>query len=339
MAFLNRRWMIGLFLSVFVLGLSSFFSAFAFRTLEIGKKVPEIQLKDIDGKDFLLSSIQGKKVVLLFWGADTAIKEKRSLSVANRLESLYQRFKGEGLEFVSIISDSDSREKVKALKQQGSWSHTILFDEKREVYGAYGIYIIPTAGILDEEKRLVKALPFSHSIAEDVEGEVLVVMGKKTAEALEQERNPKETLQPEHRRKAQSHYNLGKNLLEKRSNEKAKEEFMKAIQLDPDYGDAHVGLGMVYLKEKNVKEALPFLEKGISLNPRLSQGHLGMALVFESMGENVKAIEKLEGLVKDQPDMPEIHYHLGRLYEKEGQKDRALSEYKKALHSIYKTEQ
>ena len=55
--------------------------AFAFRTLEIGKKVPEIQLKDVEGKEFTLSSIKGGKVVVLFWGVDTPIKEKRSLSV------------------------------------------------------------------------------------------------------------------------------------------------------------------------------------------------------------------------------------------------------------------
>ena len=312
--------------------------AFAFRTLEIGKKVPEIQLKDIEGQEFTLSSIKGGKVILLFWGGDTEIKEKRSLSVMYRLESLYRRFKGEGLQFISIISDPDSREKVKKVKQQYSWSHHILLDDKREIYGAYGVNIIPTVGILDEEKRLLRAFPFTHSLDEDVEGEVLVTMGKKTAEEWEKERHPKEALLPENKKKAQSHFNLGKSLLEKGSSERAKEEFMKATQLDPDRGDAYIALGMIHLKERNPKEAIQLFERGIGLNPNLRQGSIGMVLALESMGENSKAIETLEGLLQKRQDMPEIHYHLGRLYEKEGQKERALSEYKKALQSLFKTD-
>lgn len=277
-------------------------------------------------------------MVILFWGSDTAVKEKRSLSVMNRLEDLYRRFKGEGLQFISIISDPDSIEKVKKVRQQYSWSHHILLDDKRKIYGAYGIYIIPTVGILDEEKRLLKAFPFTRSLEEDVEGEVLVAMGKKTAEEWEKERHPKEALLPESKKKAQSHFNLGKSLLEKGSSERAKEEFMKATQLDPDHGEATIALGMIYLKERNPKEAIQLFERGISLNPNLGQGFIGMALALEAMGENLKAIETLEGLLKKPQEMPEIHYHLGRLYEKEGQKERALSEYKKALQFLFKVD-
>lgn len=331
-------WFIYLLLPSFLLGMISPSLAFAFRTLEIGKKSPEIHLKDLEGKEFALSSIKGGKVVLLFWGVDTPIKEKRSLSVMNRLESLYRKLKGEDLQFISIISDPDSKEKVKKLKQQHLWSHPILLDEKKEVYGAYGVYVIPTVGILDEEAKLLKALPFTHTLEEDVEGEILVAMGKKTAEEWEKERHPRETLLPENKRKAQNHFNLGKKLLEKGSTEKAKEEFSKAIQLDPDHGDSYISLGMAYLKEKNPREAIQFFEKGINRNPQSKQGHIGMALALEAIGENSKAIEKLEGLLKDKTDIPEIHYHLGRLYEKVGQKERALLEYKKALQSIFKVE-
>jgi tetratricopeptide (TPR) repeat protein len=319
-------------------GITSPSSAFAFRTLEIGKKVPEIQLKDVDGKEFILSSAQGKKLVILFWGADTPVKEKRSLSIMNRLEDIYRRFKGEGLEFISIISDPDSKEKVKNLRQRHAWTHPALLDEKREVYMNYGVYILPTVGILDQERKLLKALPFTHSLEEDANGEILVAMGKKTAEQLERERHPKETLLPENKRKAQNHFSLGRNLLEKGSTERAKEEFKKAIDLDPDHGEALVSLGRVCLKEKNPKEAILFFERGVSLNPLLRQGHIGIALALESMGERSKAIEKLEGLLKDHIDTPEIHYHLGRFYEKEGQNERALLEYKKALQSLLKVE-
>ena len=327
-----------LFLTLFLWGLSTPSSALAFRSLEIGKKVPEIQLKDADGREFTLATVRGKTVVLLFWGMDTGVKEKRSLSVIARLEKLYRRLKGEGLEFISINSDPGSKDKLMALKQQASWSHHLLLDDKREVYGTYGIYILPIVGILDGEKRLLKALPFTHSLEEDVEGEILVAMGKKTAEELEKERRPKETLLPENKRKAQNYLNLGRKLLEKGSTDMAKEEFLKAVKLDPDHGDSYIHLGMVYLKEKNPKEAIPFFEKGIDLDPQSRQGHMGMALALEGIGENSKAIERLEEWLKEGHDFPEFRFHLGRMYEKEGQKERAFLEYKKALQSIFKVE-
>ena len=38
------------------------------KDLEIGKKAPEIEGKDVDGKSFKLSEYRGKVVVLDFWG-------------------------------------------------------------------------------------------------------------------------------------------------------------------------------------------------------------------------------------------------------------------------------
>jgi tetratricopeptide (TPR) repeat protein len=313
-------------------------AAFAFRTLEINRKAPEIRLKDIDGREYVLSEAKGKKIVLLFWGTDTEMKEKRSIALANLLERLYERFRSEGLECVSIISEAGYKSNAIALKKKFAWSHPLLIDEKREVYGNYGVYIVPTVGILDEEKRLVQALPYTHQMEEYVEGAVAVALGKKTKEEWEKERRPDEKTLPENRRKAQVHYNLGKNLLEKVSIERAREEFTKAFQLDPEYGEAYVGVAMTYLREKKAKEALPLLEKARGLDPGLVQAELGMALAWEQLEEYVKSITQLEGLLEKRNDTPEIHYHLGRLYEKTGQQERALSEYKKALHTFFRTE-
>lgn len=38
------------------------------KDLEIGKKAPEIEGKDVNGKSFKLSEYRGKVVVLDFWG-------------------------------------------------------------------------------------------------------------------------------------------------------------------------------------------------------------------------------------------------------------------------------
>ena len=40
----------------------------ASQNIKEGKEAPEFVLKDINGKDFALSSLRGKYVVLDFWG-------------------------------------------------------------------------------------------------------------------------------------------------------------------------------------------------------------------------------------------------------------------------------
>jgi len=313
-------------------------TAFAFRTLQIGKTAPDIRLKDADGVEFALSSLKGKKVVILFWWAETEAKEQRSLLLLERMEELCRKFKKDGIEFVSIISEPGSSEKAAALKRKHSWSHRVLIDDKRGVYGDYGVYVLPTVGILDAEHRLVKALPFTHSLAEDLEGEVLVAMGKKTPADLEKERHPEASPELEKKYKALTHLNLGNNLLQKGSGEKAGEEFTKAVEIDPDCADAYVGLGTIHLGKEKPKEAIELFQKGLELNPLSRRGHIGMALALELMGENGKSIKELESLQGNRSDMAEIQYYLGRLHEKEGRKDKALSEYRKALESVFKVE-
>lgn len=332
-------------LLIFVLGLGAFLPsirpislALAFRSVEIGKKVPEIRLKTVEGTEFTLSSLRGKKVALLFWWAESEEKEKRSLAVISRLEALHQRLKGEGFEFVSIITDPDAREKVKALKKQYGWTHHVLIDDKREAHGAYGVYIMPTLGILDQEHRLVKALPFTHSLADDAEGEVLVAMGKKTRADLDKERRPDVMAGSEEKSKARTHLNLGKSLFQKGADENAKEQFAKAVQFDPDCGEAYIYLGLIQLKKKEQREALDLFRKGLAIDPSSRKGKIGTSLALEQGNENGKAVKELESLPDNQFDRAEVNYHLGRLYEKEGKKDLALGAYRKALQSIFKAE-
>ncbi len=325
-------------LGTFVSSVCEMSLALAFRSVEIGKKVPEIRLKTLEGTDFTLSSLKGKKVALLFWWAESAEKEKRSLAVISRLEALHQKFKAEGFEFVSIIADPDAREKVKALKNQYGWTHHILLDEKREANAAYGVYIMPTLGLLDQEHRLVKALPFTHSLPDDAEGEVLVAMGKKTRAELEKERRPEGFAASDEKSKARTHLNLGKGLFQKGADENAREQLTKAIQLDTDCGEAYVYLGLIQLRKKEQRDALDLFQKGLTLDPSSRKGHIGTALALELGNENGKAVRELESLPDNQFDRAEVNYHLGRLYEKEGRKEQALTAYRKALQSIFKAE-
>jgi predicted Zn-dependent protease len=57
--------------------------------------------------------------------------------------------------------------------------------------------------------------------------------------------------------------------------EQAKEDYEKAISLDPSYPDSHKGLGLIYFKENNKERARDHLEQYLRLSPKaLDRAHI-----------------------------------------------------------------
>ncbi len=57
--------------------------------------------------------------------------------------------------------------------------------------------------------------------------------------------------------------------------EQAKEDYRKAISLDPSYPDPHKGLGVIYFKENNRERARDHLEQYLRLSPKaLDRAHI-----------------------------------------------------------------
>jgi len=67
---------------------------------------------------------------------------------------------------------------------------------------------------------------------------------------------------------AEFHYKRGEEII-KSSPEKARAEFIKAIQYNQDYAEAHWQLALIYEKENNYKEAKRHWKRYINLVPRI----------------------------------------------------------------------
>ncbi len=111
---------------------------------------PDFTLKDLDGKDFSLSSLKGKVVILDFWAVYCPPCRDEIPSFIN----LYETYKEKGLEVIGVTVDREAS-KVKTFMETNKISYPILFSSK-EILEAYGgIQAIPTTFIIDRNLKIV----------------------------------------------------------------------------------------------------------------------------------------------------------------------------------------
>ena len=117
----------------------------------IGKKAPSIELKDISGKKFSLSSLKGKVVLLQFWASQCppCIRDLPSL------DKIYQTYKNKKFVVVAVSTDSD-QEVVKKIVHEQKISLPVVVDSQREVMNQYGVFALPTSFLINKKGHIVE---------------------------------------------------------------------------------------------------------------------------------------------------------------------------------------
>ena len=118
---------------------------------------PDFELLDINGKNFKLSDLRGKVVLLNFWGTWCGPCKREIPDFI----SLIKKHKNAGLEIVGITLSSGSSEKIQNFSDKWGINYTLLTDikgnETQAVTARYGqvtrepITGIPTTFIIDRE--------------------------------------------------------------------------------------------------------------------------------------------------------------------------------------------
>lgn len=312
-------------------------SAYAFRNISPGDKAPDFTLPSLDGNEVSLASYDGKIVVLLLWATDTESKRERSAELLKAIESIVERHGKKGVTALSISVDTDGRDRVAAIVEQSGAAFPTLLDVDGHVYGSYGVFVLPTVGIIGKDGTLTKAFGYTSEMEKVIEGEIQVLLGLKTEEELKVELTPEEVVEKSKELKdADRHMNLGRVMVERRLFAQARKEFEAAAELEPDRAEAFIELGAVLIKEGEYDDALEQLTKGLELDPESADAHAGVGQIFFHKGQLDDAIDEIEWALEIHPRDPEIYYQLGVAYEKKGDKKEALRLYKRALKFVFK---
>lgn len=362
--FRSLRWPTYLLLWAF-LGLFFAFSsqAAAFRNVKEGAPAPEINLKDLEGKSFSLSSFKGKMIVLVvFWDSSQA-KAKQSLE---QLQKIYGDLKPKGLEILAVAADARNATQIKEFKTTAGLAFPVLLDEQKAAYSDYGVVAMPSVALIDKD-GIVKYTysGFRHDFSDSVKGEAEVVLGLKTREQREAETKTFKRAGYVPKGRAEEYYHAGATLLrqkeldkamakfqeavkedpnyplaqmmlgeayyQKRDAAKAVEHLQKALEQDPNLADAYVYLGEAQLKQNKVDEAIANLQKGIEKNKRSFRARTALGAAYLAKKMYNEALTELDLVLRVNPHYPEAHYRLGQVYEAQNQMDKALASYKTAL--------
>lgn len=121
---------------------------------EIGSKVTDFTLKDINSDNVSLKSFYGKYIYLDFWASWCGICRGEHPF----FKSIYKKYKNKGFEIISVSLDPDINVWEKASIKDGiNW--TSLIDTSSfngDVALTYKVFSLPTGYLIDREGRVIK---------------------------------------------------------------------------------------------------------------------------------------------------------------------------------------
>lgn len=119
-----------------------------------GEKAPEIEATLSNGDDFKLSSLEGKYVLLDFWGSWCGPCRADN----PKLVSLWNKYSSKGLEIVSVGVEKNEKRWQRAIASDGlKWKYHIgeFNSFNSPITSAYGVKTIPTKYLIDPDGNII----------------------------------------------------------------------------------------------------------------------------------------------------------------------------------------
>ena len=136
------------------------------------------------------------------------------------------------------------------------------------------------------------------------------------------------------------HFLLGRLLLSRPdagsdATERAKQELLKEIQIDPNNAGAIYILGELDRRDQKWDEAISRYTQALKVDPNLAEAYLGYGYCLVNTKKYEDAIPPLRTAERLMPMNPEVHNQLGRALERTGHKEEAQKEF--ALHETLRS--
>lgn len=124
---------------------------------------------------------------------------------------------------------------------------------------------------------------------------------------------------------------LGKLQASKEEFTKARESFLKAVELKPDYMEAQLQLALLKEKEGDVQAALGLMREVSLRYPLHAESAFQLGRLLYNTGKVSEAISKFEEVLKIAPNHSNALFALGVALEKQGRIEEAVVQFKKVL--------
>jgi tetratricopeptide (TPR) repeat protein len=136
------------------------------------------------------------------------------------------------------------------------------------------------------------------------------------------------------------HFMLGRLLLSRPdagpdAPERAKQEFLKEIQIDPNNAGAIYILGELDRRDQKWDDAIARYTQALKVDPNLAEAYLGLGYCLVNLKKYEDAIPPLRTAERLMPANPEVHNSLGTALARTGRNDEAQKEF--AIHETLRS--
>ena len=135
-------------------------------------------------------------------------------------------------------------------------------------------------------------------------------------------------LNPEY---AKAHYNLAGALHELDEFDASIQSYQNALVIESDYAEAHNNLGNIFKEIGQLDLAIKSYEKAITIKPDYVESHYSLGSSFYESGKLEETVKCYERVIELRPSFKEMHNNLGNVLKELGRSDEAVLSYDKAI--------
>lgn len=99
----------------------------------------------------------------------------------------------------------------------------------------------------------------------------------------------------------EAYNNLGTVFKSTNDLDESKKNFIKALDIDPNFVDALTNLGNLYFELNDYEKSIFYLTKSLEINKKNALAHYNIGLVYQSIGEHKKSISHLKKVLELNP--------------------------------------
>jgi tetratricopeptide (TPR) repeat protein len=125
--------------------------------------------------------------------------------------------------------------------------------------------------------------------------------------------------------------NRGVALYYRGAHEAAREAFVKALAVVPDYGEAHNNLGLVLSRLGRADEAIEAFRKALTADPRMGEAYNNLGFLYHGAGQYDRAAQMFGLAIESAGDSSVAYTNLGNTYYAMNDPDKAIGAWRRAL--------